>query len=152
MKRNPVEGILGLLVLVFASAFLFLASAHVDVKTVKGYKLSAAFSKIGGLEMGADVRINGIKVGSVTQIRLDEENYQALVEMTIKENIKLPADTTALIADAGIMGDKYVRLEPGYSDQRLLPGKRITKTKDYKSLEDSVSEFIYLSTKDDVKK
>ena len=152
MKRNPVEGILGLLVLVFAGAFLFLASAHVDVKTVKGYTLSAAFSKIGGLEMGADVRINGIKVGSVTQIRLDEENYQALVEMTIKENIRLPVDTTALIADAGIMGDKYIRLEPGYSEQKLSPGKRITKTKDYKSLEDSVSEFIYLSTKDDVKK
>ncbi len=152
MSRNPVEAVLGFGVLVFAVLFLFFAAGHVDVGSVKGYALQATFAKIGGLEMGADVRINGIKVGSVTKIELDKDTYQALIEMTIKDEIRLPIDTLAMVADSGIMGDKYVRLEPGKSLEKLQKNGRLTKTKSYKSLEDNVREFIFLSTQDDVKK
>ena len=152
MSRNPVETILGICVLLFACVFLFFASTRVNVKAVDGYPLQATFTKVGGLEMGADVRINGIKVGSVTKIELDRNTYQALVEMTIKHDIRLPVDTLASVADAGIMGDKYIRLEPGKSLEKLQSNTRITKTKPYKSLEDNVREFIFLSTQDDAQK
>ena len=152
MSRNPVETILGFCVLFFAVLFLFFASTHVNVKTVDGYPLQAAFTKVGGLEMGADVRINGIKVGSVVKIELDKNTYQALIEMMIKDDVRLPIDTTAVIADSGIMGDKYIRLEPGKSLEKLQSNSRMMKTKPYKSLEDNVREFIFLSTQDDVQK
>lgn len=153
MTKNPVEAILGVLVLIFAGVFLFFASSHVDVRKAEGYPIEATFAKVGGLEMGADIRINGIKVGSVTKIELDPQTYMANVEFTIKESVKLPVDTQAVIADSGLMGDKYVRLEPGKSKEFIaFKNGKIVKTKDYKSLEDNVSEFIFLSTKDDAKK
>ena len=144
MTRNPVEAVLGFGVLAFACIFLF-----VDVRTVEGYPLRASFSKVGGLEMGADVRINGIKVGSVTKIDLNTKTHMADIELTIKEAIKLPKDTVASIVDSGIMGDKYVRLEPGKAAEALAAKDVLTNTKSYRSLEDNVREFIFLSTKDD---
>ena len=149
MTRNPVEAVLGFGVLAFACIFLFFAASHVDVRTVEGYHLRASFSIVGGLEMGADVRINGIKVGSVTKIDLNTKTYMADIELTIKEAVKLPKDTVASIVDSGIMGDKYVRLEPGKSTDELRAKDVLANTKSYKSLEDNVREFIFLSTKDD---
>ncbi len=151
MKKNPIEVILGFGVLAFAGLFLFFAAGHVDVRPVDGYKIQTSFGKIGGLEMGADVRINGIKVGSVTKIELDPESYMALVELTIKNDVRLPVDTQASVVDSGIMGDKYVRLDVGKEAKKIMPYGRLTKTNSYKSLEDNVSEFIFLSTKDDAK-
>ena len=147
MKKNPVETILGFCVLIFAGVFLFFASSRVDTKKIDGYTVSAGFAKIGGLEVGSDVRISGIKVGSVLETKLDKEDYSAEVILNIDSTINLPIDTVAAIADVGIMGDKYVRLEPGKSQAVLHPGDRIRQTRNYKSLEDNVSEFIFLSVK-----
>ena len=147
MKKNPVETILGFGVLIFALVFLFFASSRVDTKQVDGYTVSANFLKIGGLEVGSDVRISGIKVGTVLATQLNKDNYTADVYLNIDSNINLPIDTVASIADVGIMGDKYVRLEPGKSQAVLKPGDKIAQTRNYKSLEDNVSEFIFLSMK-----
>lgn len=147
MKKNPVETILGFFVLIFAGVFLFFAASKVDTKAIKGYNLTANFMKVGGLEVGSDVRISGIKVGSVLSTKLNQETYTADVVLSIDETIKLPEDTIAAIADVGMMGGKYVRLEPGKSHELLKNGGRITNTQNYKSLEDSISEFIFLSTK-----
>ncbi len=147
MKKNPLETIMGFFVLIFASVFLFFAASRVDTEEVKGYTVSANFLKIGGLEVGSDVRISGIKVGSVLATKLNKENYTADVFLNIESSIKLPIDTVAAIADVGIMGDKYVRLEPGKSQALLKDGNVIQQTRNYKSLEDNVSEFIFLSMK-----
>ncbi|MGN1062970.1 MAG: MlaD family protein, partial [Alphaproteobacteria bacterium] len=105
------------------------------------------FSKIGGLEVGSDVRISGIKVGSVLATKLNPQTFTADVELSIDRNVRLPIDTVATIADVGVMGDKYVRLEPGKSNAFLKENEVITNTASYKSLEDNISEFIFLSTK-----
>jgi phospholipid/cholesterol/gamma-HCH transport system substrate-binding protein len=73
----------------------------------------------------------------------------AELELTIKNTVLLPEDTVASIVDSGIMGDKYVRLDVGKDTQKLLPNGRLNNTKPYRSLEDNVREFIFLSTKDD---
>ncbi len=146
MKRNPIETILGFLVLISTGVFVFLVMTHVDVRPVTGYQVKANFLKTGGLEVGADVRISGVKVGSVLSAKLNENDYTADVILSIDPTIKLPKDTQATIADAGLMGSKYVRLVPGGERLWLKDGDQITKTKDYKSLEDSVSDFIFLST------
>ena len=147
MKKNPIETILGVFVLVFTSLFLFFASSRIDKKEIAGYTVKASFSKVGWLEVGSDVRIAGIKVGSVLATKLDQETYAADVFMNINSDVNLPKDTIAGIADVGIMGDKYIRLEQGKSPELLSDGDQIKQTKNYKSLEDSVSEFIFLSTK-----
>ena len=146
MKRNPIETILGFLVLISTGVFVFLVMTHVDIRPVKGYQIRTNFLKTGGLEVGADVRISGVKVGSVLSAKLNEDDYTADVILSIDPTIKLPIDTQATIADAGLMGSKYVRLVPGVERLWLKNGDKITKTKDYKSLEDSVSDFIFLST------
>ena len=105
MKKNPIETILGLFVLIFAAVFLFFALARVDVKTVQGYTVTANFLKTGGLSVGSDVRISGIKVGTVLETRLNNETYTADVVLNIDSKVKLPIDTAAAITDAGIMGD-----------------------------------------------
>ncbi len=147
MKRNPVETILGFFVLIFTGVFLFFAASRVDTKKIEGYTVTADFMKIGGLEVGSDVRISGIKVGSVLATTLNQETYTANVKLGIDNRIKLPVDTVAAIADVGVMGGKYVRLEPGKSQKMLENNGKITRTNNYKSLEESISEFIFLSTK-----
>ncbi len=147
MKKNPIETILGFGVLIFTGLFLFFAIGRVDIRRIDGYKVTANFSKIGGLEVGSDVRISGIKVGSVLSTKLNQQDYTADVELSIDKNVRLPIDTVAAIADSGVMGDKYVRLEPGKSQAFLNHNGKLTDTKNYKSLEDNISEFIFLSTK-----
>lgn len=146
MKKNPIETILGVFVLFFAVVFLIYASSRVDTKKVDGYQVRANFSKIGGLEIGSDVRISGIKVGVVLDTNLTDD-YTADVVLSIDSAVQLPIDTEATIADVGLMGGKYVRLTPGKASVILKPGEYLTKTQNYKSLEDSISEFIFLSTK-----
>lgn len=147
MKKNPIETILGFLVLIFACLFLFFAFSRIDTKQIEGYTIVANFSKVGGLGAGADVRIAGLKIGSVLKTELNQEDYTVDVTLNIDSNVHLPIDTVAAIADSGIMGDKYVRLEPGKAQAVLEAGAKMAQTKSYKSLEDSVSEFIFLSTK-----
>ena len=146
MKKNPVETILGFCGLIFAGVFLFFAASRVDRKAISGYEVTANFLKIGGLEVGSDVRIAGIKVGSVLATNLKTDDYTADVVLSIDNAVKLPIDTVAAISDVGMMGGKYVALMPGKSKILLTHNSKIQNTKNYKSLEDSVSEFIFLST------
>lgn len=147
MGRSLVETVMGAVVLLVAAAFVWVAAQTAQVKGVAGYPIKATFYKIGGLKAGSDVRVSGIKVGTVVAHRLDPKTYDAIVEMSISSDIKLPADTVASIASEGIMGGKYVRLEPGADRGKYLAaGGTIAKTKDFRSLEDQVGEIIFLAT------
>ena len=117
------------------------------MRALDGYPLTVKFQKAGGLESGSDVRISGIKVGTVVKRSLNDD-FIAEVEMLVKKDIALPEDTLAVIADDGLMGGKFVNLVPGKSKKILQGGSEISKVKDFKSLEDSVSEMIFLATKD----
>ena len=144
--KNFIETLLGAIVLFIALFFLIFAYSTVDLQTVEGYKVTTRFFKVGGLKNGADVKISGIKVGSVTHQYLDKEDFIAVVEMSIQDNIRLPVDTTAVIVGDGLLGNKYVKLEPGQAQDHIADGGELQKTQDYRSLEDSVSEIIFLAT------
>ena len=146
MRRNILETILGGVVLIVAGAFLIFAYRTADIRAVQGYGITARFLKIGGLEPGSDVRINGVKVGTVTARDLDMVNFEAVVSMSIAPSIQLRDDTVAVITSDGLLGDKYVRLIPGSEGAPIAPGGTIRQTRDFKSLEDSVSEIIFLAT------
>ncbi len=144
--RNLVETVLGAVVLMVAGIFVYFFQQTAQVRATQGYAVTASFAKIGGLAKGSDVRISGIKVGTVTSQRLDPKTFDAMVTMTIATEVKLPADTTAVVDSEGILGGKYVRLEPGRAAESIPPGGPIRKTRDYRSLEDQVGEIIFLAT------
>ena len=110
------------------------------------YTLTAKFNRIDGLFEGADVYLAGIKVGTVLSLRIDAETYDAIVSMSIADGVKLPVDTVAGIASEGVLGGKYIRIEPGNEKTYLKPGDVIAKTKDFRSLEDQGGEIIFLAT------
>lgn len=146
MGRNAIETVMGAVVLIVAGFFVFFAMSTAQVKAVKGYDVKALFYKIGGLKQGADVRISGIKVGSVIKRSLDPKTYDAVVSMVIRPDVKLPTDTMASIASEGMLGDKYLRLVPGIKKTIIAAGGVLTKTSDFRSLEDQVGEIIFLAT------
>ncbi len=146
MGRNAVETVLGAVVLAVAGMFLFFAYSTAQVKAVAGYEVTAKFFKIGGLSAGSDVRINGIKVGTVKSNTLDPETFDAVVVMSLTPDVKLPTDTVAAIGSEGIVGGKYLRLEPGAAETMIEAGGDIAKTRDFRSLEDQVGEIIFLAT------
>lgn len=148
MRKKPVETIMGLVVLIIAILFLAFAYRVSDLQVVKGYPLSAEFMKVGGLSIGSDVRINGIKVGTVTAQKLNSEDYLVDVTFSISSDIRLPKDSVVSIVSDGLIGDKFVKIEPGTADEYLQAGDSFAKTKDFKTIEDMVGEIIFMVTDD----
>lgn len=148
MKRNPIETVLGALVLVLSVMFVAFAYSTANVRSIRGYEISADFLKVGGLERGSDVRMSGIPIGTVTREELDPKSFLARVTMTVTSDVKLPTDTEASIVSDGLLGSKYVNLIPGRGNDNIAPGGKIAKTRDFQSLEDLVGQIIFLATQD----
>jgi phospholipid/cholesterol/gamma-HCH transport system substrate-binding protein len=146
MNQNPIETVLGAVVLVVAGMFVALAYSSAQVATTQGYEVQATFLKVGGLQVGSDVRISGINIGTVSRQSLDQNTYEAEVTMVIDPKVSLPDDTVAAIVGDGLLGGKYVDLQPGRSLQRITDGGAITNSQDFRSLEDLVGEIIFLAT------
>ena len=146
MRRHVIESVMGAVVLIVAAVFLYFAYVTAGIGVAPGYTVTAEFFKVGGLSAGSDVQISGIKVGTVSDARLDPVTYDAIVTLSIDEGVKLPEDTVASIDSTGILGGKYVRLEPGRATVHIEPGGRITETRAYRSLEDQVGEILFLAT------
>ncbi len=143
MRRNVIETVLGGVVLVVAAFFLVFAYRSADLRKVQGYEISANFSSISGLAAGADVRISGVKVGSVESLTLDPKSFQAVVHMQIDNGIKLPKDTAAVVASESLLGGKFMSLEPGGAEQMIAPGGRIEYTQSVPGLEQLLGQVIF---------
>lgn len=113
---------------------------------VKGYEVNAKFFKVGGLNIGSDVRINGVKIGTVMSQKLSNEDYMVDVVLSISSDVKLPDDSVASITSDGLMGNKFVKIEPGNAKIFLSNGDEIKKTKDFETLEDLIGKFIFKAT------
>lgn len=147
MHRSLLETLIGAAVVLVAVVFLAYGVLSARRTVDRGYVVTAHFLQIGGLEAGSDVRINGVKVGTVLGRTLDpNKNFEAVVQMSLSGSVRVPKDSEAAIAGDGLLGDKYVRILPGASTDWLKPGDALLKTKSYKSLEDAVAEIIYLAT------
>ena len=152
MNKKPVETIMGIVVIFVAGFFLYFAYQVSDLQVVKGYDINARFLKVGGLNVGSDVRINGIKVGTVIAQNLDPEDYVADVKLSISSNIQLPKDSVVSIVSDGLVGNKFIKIEPGKSKEFLQNGDTVANTKDFKTLEDMVGEIIFMVTDNGDKK
>jgi phospholipid/cholesterol/gamma-HCH transport system substrate-binding protein len=141
-----IETIMGAVVLTVAALFVYMAYTSTRVDAASGYTVTASFGRVGGLAPGSDVRISGIKVGTVVARTLEPVTYDAIVSLSIAHDMKLPEDTIASIVSEGPLGGRYVRLEPGHAQETIPPGGRLRETRGYRSLEDQVGEIIFLAT------
>ncbi len=144
MARNSItEVAAGAVVLAVAAGFLFYAVASTGRAGVGGYQLHAAFDNVGGIAPGADVRIAGLKVGSVTSLSIDPKSYQAVATFTVQNDIKLAADSSASIATGGLLGGNFISLATGGDAATLGDGGTITITQSAVNLEDLLGKFIF---------
>ena len=147
MNKNYFETILGGCILTFSIFFLFvfLKSNSSGFKE-EVIEINAKFLKVGGVVSGNDVKIRGVKVGTVSQVNLDNDFF-AVVHFFINKSIKISADSSISVHSEGILGGKYLSIIPGSSDHEYLAnGDEIKEVIDYKSIEDQVSEIIFLAT------
>src|SRR5579863_7114959 len=109
-RRSVVEVLSGAAVLLVAAGFLAYAVAHSGRGAVSGYMLDAKFTDIDGLPVGSDVRMAGVKVGSVVAERIDPQSYLAVVTLSVQDGLQLSKDSSASITSDGLLGGKYLAL------------------------------------------
>lgn len=144
MKSDVLETIVGAGVV--AVALLFLGFAYVGAGiggASGGYRVSAQFGSIDGISIGTDVRIAGIKVGSVVAQSLDPKSFQARLVMQLPQDLSLADDTSAKVTSEGLLGAKFVALEPGGSDTKLKDGSEISYTQGSVDMWNLISQAMF---------
>ncbi len=142
-RRSVTEIAAGAAVLLVAAGFLFYAVANTGRGALGGYTLQASFDNVGGISTGSDVRISGLKVGSVTALAIDPKTYQAVATFTVQSDIKLSDDSSATVATGGLLGGNFISLATGGDDKMLGNGGTITVTQSAVNLEDLLGKFIF---------
>jgi len=128
LRRNVIETVMGGVVLLVAVSFVVFVFRSSGLSSTGGYELRAQFEDASGLAIGTDVRMAGVKIGTVSSQGLDPESFQANVTLQINEGIMLPVDSSARIIPEGLLGGNFVALEPGAEDDLLQPGGRLEFT------------------------
>ncbi len=141
MKGNLFEALIGAVVLAVAAVFLVFAFSATDVGAVDGYEVTATFDRVDGVNAGADVRMSGIKIGTVTKLELDPQTFLARATLNIASNVKLPSDSSAEITTEGLLGGKYMAIVPGGAEDIIPDGGRIQFTQSSISLEGLIGRF-----------
>ena len=149
MRRNVIETLMGAVVLIVAAVFVVFALSSSGVQSVSGYEVVADFDDASGISSGTDVRMSGVKIGSVIDQSLDRNTFFASVRMSINEDIELPADTSARIIPEGLLGGNYVALTPGGALENIPHGGRIEHTQGAINLMDLLGRFIFSSGSDE---
>ena len=147
MKRLNIEMAVGLFLIVGLICFSYLAIKLGDVGLFddESYAVKASFISVSGLKEGAAVELAGVKIGNVSKIHLNPEEYEAEVELAIDNGVMLQEDIIASIRTQGIIGDKFIKITPGGADEYLSDGMEIEDTESAISLEELISKYIFES-------
>ncbi len=143
MDRNVIETVMGAVVLIVAAMFVGIAFKSGTATSPSGYLITAEFDDASGMGPGSEVRMSGVKIGTVYSQELDPETYFAVVTLTISDSIKLPRDTSARIIADGLLGSNFVALEPGGDEEMIPPGGEITFTQGSINVVDLLGRFIF---------
>jgi phospholipid/cholesterol/gamma-HCH transport system substrate-binding protein len=142
-RENIGEAIVGVLVVILAIWFVIFAWNRTGGGAKAGaIHVAAIFPNASGVTAGTDVRVAGLKVGSVTGLALDPQSYQVKVQLALDPNTKLPADTSASIASDGLLGPTIITMNPGGSPTPLKNGDTITDTQGSMDLMALIGQFI----------
>lgn len=150
MKKYAMETVVGIFVVIglLAVAYMTLKLGHVTILGTDTYLLNARFTNVAGLRVGSPVDIYGIEIGRVEAVGIDQQNERALVEMSIKNNVNVYGDSIASIKTEGLIGDKYISIDPGGSEEQLKPGGTIIETQSAIDIVDLVGKYAFGEVKD----
>lgn len=152
MKRSTIDLWVGAFVAAALGALLFLALKVGNLaafSTAQTYVVQAKFANIGGLKVRAPIKSAGVVVGRVTEVRFDNESYEAIVTFNIESRYQFPRDTSAKILTSGLLGEQYVGLEAGGDGAMLKSGDRLRLTQSAVVLENLISQFLYNKAQED---
>lgn len=145
MKKRYIETGVGLFVIIglICVGYLTIKLGKMELLGGNYYNLKANFRTITGLKIGANVEVAGVKVGSVENIYLETNNYTAMVELKLRNDVDLSADVIASIKTSGLIGDKYIQLTPGGDPEILRNGQTITETESPVDFEELISKYVF---------
>lgn len=145
MNERTTETLIGAVVLALAAAFFWYAASTTGATRGGGdgsYELIAAFRSADGVNVGTDVRMAGVKIGTVSDLRLDPETYRAVARLSLQPDLPIPDDSAALISQEGLLGGVFVEIVPGGSPFNLENGGEITDTQGSVSLITLLLKFV----------
>ena len=148
-EKQHTEMLVGIFLLIGIIAITFLALRMGDFQLLNyhRYVIKAEFTSASGLKKGAHVEMAGVSVGRVTNIIFNPETYLAEVHIAIEDSIQVPDDSIASIRTSGIIGDKFLKISPGGSDNIIEPNMIISETEPSINLEELISKYIFESGK-----
>jgi len=145
MKKTSIEVAVGVFVLIgiICVGYLTIRLGKMELMGGGYYTLSARFQSVSGLKAGAQVEMAGVEVGQVDAIGLDPIQQVAVVSLKISKEVQLTDDVIASVKTSGMIGDKFVNITPGGSEEILQPGDTITETESALDLEELVSKYVF---------
>ena len=154
MKKYSTETVVGIFVVIglLCVAYMTVKLGKVSLFGDDYYPLHAHFSSVSGLRVGNPVEMDGIEIGRVEEMSIDQDKQLAVVELKIRKGIKVYDDASAAIKTAGLIGDKYVKIDPGGAGNILKPGDTITETTSPIDVEELISKYAFGDIKKDNKK
>jgi phospholipid/cholesterol/gamma-HCH transport system substrate-binding protein len=154
MGKKQTEVLVGGFVMLGMLAIFFLALKSANLASFSfnsTYRVLAHFDEIGGLKVQAPVKSAGVTVGRIADISFDNKTFQALVALDIDRRYAFPADSSAKVLTAGLLGDKYIGIEAGGDDKNIQAGESIKMTQSAIVLENLIGQFLYNKAGDSAK-
>ena len=147
MKERVIETAVGFIVICVAIfSFMFFYKISDSGEDGEGYFLNAYFQNIEGVAEGNDVKLSGIKIGYIDNVTLENGTYFAVARLKIKKGIDIPSDSRAIVSTSGLLGGKYIRINPGSADDNLKENGKFKFTQSSINIEDLISKLMYSLT------
>jgi phospholipid/cholesterol/gamma-HCH transport system substrate-binding protein len=145
MKKYSQETLVGIFVLIGILCVGYLTVKLGKMELIGGdfYNLVAKFDSVAGLKPDSSVQMAGVEIGRVTKILLDTKDFVAVVTMKIHKDVPIQDDAIASVKTSGLIGDKYISIQPGGSDEILKPGDVITETESAVDIESLISKYVF---------
>ncbi len=145
MRKYSMETVVGIFVLVglICVGYMTVKLGKVSFFQKDTYTLYGRFTSVSGLRIGSPIEVFGIQVGDVTYLGIDSERQVAVVAMKIRKDIPVYSDATAKIDTMGLIGDRYIKLDPGGAGQQLKPGDYVANTLTPPSLDEMIGQYIF---------
>ena len=144
MNKINLEFTFGLLILIISIISIFYYSSKINLlNKIETFQLNSSFFDIGNTNIGNDVKINGVKVGEVLNIKLDQETYMAIVTSSINKSINIPDDSVFKISNNGFIGSSFIEIQLGNSEELLKNNDFSVNNIDAVSLEEIINNFIF---------
>ena len=145
MQRSVIETVLGALVLLVAVIFISFAYTHSQLGAVRSYQVQATFGRVDGLAVGDEVRLGGMKVGSVSNMTLEPDGYAAVVSVRMDAAVKLPTDSSIAIHTDGLFGGKFIEIQPGGDETYIQPNGSLSFSQDSLILEQLIEKIVAIA-------